>query len=102
MQSKNNKNRKNGFTLVELLLASSISLSTILIGFYVLRNIVEGNKIDEIQFGINAKVNDAIDLIIDEVESGERIIDNESDITLLNTSCTFPEESDFIFGIKLF
>ena len=79
MKFKNYFKKKNGFTLVELILASSISLSTILIGFYVLRNIIEGNKIDEIQVGLNSQVNDAIDFIIDEVESGERIIDTESD-----------------------
>ena len=93
--------KKNGFTLVELILASSISLSTILIGFYVLRNIIEGNKIDEIQVGLNSQVNDAIDFIIDEVESGERIIDTESDIRSLNNACSFPDGETFIFGIKL-
>ena len=41
---------KKGFTLIELILASSISLTTILIGFYVVKNVIEGNKIDEIQF----------------------------------------------------
>ena len=65
MKFKNYFKKKNGFTLVELILASSISLSTILIGFYVLRNIIEGNKIDEIQVGLNSQVNDAIDFIID-------------------------------------
>ena len=29
--------------------------------------IIEGNKIDQIQFGLNAEVNDALDFIIDEV-----------------------------------
>ena len=65
--------KKNGFTLVELILASSISLSTILIGYYVLKNIIEGNKIDEVQFGLNAKVNDALDFIIDEVDGTDNI-----------------------------
>ena len=64
-------------------------------------NIIEGNKIDEIQFGLNSQVNDALDFIIDEVESGERIIDNESDIRSLNNNCSFPSGSEFIFGIKL-
>ena len=101
MRFNNYFKKKNGFTLVELILASSISLSTILIGFYVLRNIIEGNKIDEIQVGLNSQVNDAIDFIIDEVESGERIIDTESDIKSLNNACSFPEGETFIFGIKL-
>ena len=101
MKFENCFKKKNGFTLVELILASSISLSTIMIGYFVLRNIIEGNKIDEIQFGLNSQVNDAIDFIIDEVESGERIIDNETDITSFNSACSFPEGEIFIFGIRL-
>ena len=93
--------KKNGFTLVELILASSISLSTILIGYYVLKNIIEGNKIDEVQFGLNAQANDALDFIIDEVDSSERIIDNENDITSLNNACSFPNGGIFVFGIRL-
>ena len=80
MKFKNYLKKENGFTLVELILASSISLSTILIGYFVLRNIIEGNKIDEIQFGLNSQVNDALDFIIDEVEGGERLIDNEFNV----------------------
>ena len=93
--------KKNGFTLVELILSTSISLSIILVGFYVLKNIIEGNKIDEIQFGLNAEVNDALDFIIDEVESGERIIDEKDDITSLNNSRSYPSDTNFVFGIKL-
>ena len=63
MKFKNYLKKENGFTLVELILASSISLSTILIGYFVLRNIIEGNKIDEIQFGLNSQLNDALDFI---------------------------------------
>ena len=100
MKFKSHFKKENGFTLIELILASAISLSTIMIGYYVLRNIIEGNKIDEIQFGLNSQVNDALDFIIDEVESGERIIDEESNIRSLNNNCSFPSGSTFIFGIK--
>ena len=64
MKFKKYFRKENGFTLVELILASSISLSTIMMGYFVLRNIIEGNKIDEIQFGLNSQVNDALDFII--------------------------------------
>ena len=101
MKFKNYFRKENGFTLVELILASSISLSTIMMGYFVLRNIIEGNKIDEIQFGLNSQVNDALDFIIDEVESGESIIDDQDKITSLNSACSFPSGSEFIFGIKL-
>ena len=102
LNNMNNYNKKNnGFTLVELILSTSISLSIILVGFYVLKNIIEGNKIDEIQFGLNAEVNDALDFIIDEVESGERIIDEKDDITSLNNSCSYPSDTNFVFGIML-
>ncbi len=93
--------KKNGFTLVELILASSISLSSITIGYYILRNIIEGNKIDDIQFGLNGQANDALDFIIDEVDSGERIIDSEDDITSFNSSCSFPDGGTFVFGIRV-
>tara|TARA_B100000674_G_scaffold324907_1_gene270866 strand:+ start:1141 stop:2631 length:1491 start_codon:yes stop_codon:yes gene_type:complete len=92
---------KNGFTILELIIAGAISISVIGIGFSFLQIALKGNKIDETQMGLNGRINDTLDFILDEVKASKRIIDNENEITKFNQNCTFPEDSEFIFGIIL-
>ena len=98
---KNNLSKKNGFTIIELIIAGAISVTAIGVGFSVLQIALKGNKIDETQMGINGRINDTLDFILDEVKSSKRIIDDERDITELNSNCTFPNEGDFLFGIRI-
>ena len=92
---------RNGFTIVELLIASSISISIIGFGFFILQIALKGNKIDEDQMGLSGRLNDTLDFILDEVKVGKRIIDNEIDVKSLNSNCTFPQTGEFLFGIRL-
>ena len=52
----------NGFTIVELIVASAISITAISVGFFILEIALKGNKIDEAQRGLNARLNDTLDL----------------------------------------
>ena len=93
--------KNNGFTIIELIIAGSISITAIGIGFSILQIALKGNKIDETQMGINGRINDTLDFILDEVKSSKRIIDDERDITKFNNNCTFPEDGEFLFGIRI-
>lgn len=97
----NNPYKKNGFTIIELIIAGAISMTAIGIGFSILQIALKGNKIDETQMGINGRINDTLDFILDEVKSSKRIIDRESDVTQLNSNCTVPDEGEFLFGISI-
>ena len=44
--------------------------------------------------GINGRINDTLDFILDEVKSSKRIIDDESEIIDQNKKCTFPQEEN--------
>ncbi len=96
-----NIDKKNGFTIIELIVAGAISITAIGISFSVLQIALKGNKIDETQMGLNGRINDTLDFILDEVRSSKRIIDKESDVTLYNSNCKIPDKGDFLFGISL-
>ena len=98
---KKSKSDKNGFTIVELIVASSISITAVSVGFFILQIALKGNKIDETQRGLSARLNDTLDFILDEVKVGRRVIDNELDITNLNSNCKYPKSGKFLFGISL-
>jgi len=98
---KNTFKRKNGFTIIELIIAGSISITAIGVGFSLLQVALKGNKIDETQMGINGRINDTLDFILDEVKASKRIIEDEIDITQFNNNCTFPNEGEFLFGIRI-
>ena len=92
---------RNGFTIIELIVASAISITAVSVGFFILEIALKGNKIDEAQRGLNAKLNDTLDFILDEVKVGRRIIDNKLDITSVNSNCKYPQPGEFLFGISL-
>jgi len=98
----NNKtHKKNGFTIIELIIAGAMSITAISIGFSILQIALRGNKIDETQMGINGRISDTLDFILDEVKSSKRIIDKEADITQFNNNCIMPDEGEFLFGISI-
>ena len=92
---------KNGFSIIELIIAGAISITAISVGFSLLQIALKGNKIDETQMGLNGRINDTLDFILDEVKASKRIIENEAEITQFNQNCTFPNNSEFLFGISL-
>ena len=95
------KVKKNGFTIIELIIAGSISLTSIGIGYSLIQIALKGNKIDETQMGLNGRINDTLDFILDEVKASKRIIDNESEINNNNNNCTSPNQGEFLFGVSL-
>ncbi len=98
---KNNFFNQSGFTIVELIIAGSISVTMIGIGYSIVQIALEGNKIDSTQMSLSGRLNDTLDFILDEVKVGKKIIDDESDITALNTNCIYPDDGEFLFGIRL-
>ncbi len=97
----NKKPSKNGFSIIELIIAGAISITAIGVGFSLLQIALKGNKIDETQMGLNGRINDTLDFMLDEVKASKRIIDNETEISQYNQNCTFPKDSEFLFGINL-
>jgi len=95
------KVKKNGFSIIELIIAGSISLTAIGVGYSLLQIALKGNKIDETQMGLNGRINDTLDFILDEVKASKRIIENESEINNIDNNCTSPNQGEFIFGIRL-
>ena len=93
--------KRNGFTIVELIIAGAMSVTMIGVGFSIVQIALKGNRIDETQMGLSGKLNDALDFILDEVKVGKRIIDNEADVKTLNPNCIYPINSQFLFGIRL-
>ena len=66
------KYKKNGFSIIELIIAGSISLTSIGVGYSFLQIALKGNKIDETQMGLNGRINDTLDFILDEVKASKR------------------------------
>ena len=97
----NNRPSKNGFSIIELVIAGAISITAISVGFSLLQIALKGNKIDETQMGLNGRINDTLDFILDEVKASKRIIDDKTEISQFNQNCTFPSDSEFLFGINL-
>ena len=92
---------QNGFSIIELIIAGAISMTAIGVGFSLLQINLRGNKINETQMGLNGRINDTLDFILDEVKASKRIIDSEEEIKIFNTNCTYPNESIFLFGISI-
>ena len=59
--------QKDGFSIIELIIAGAISVTAIGVGFSLLQIALKGNKIDETQMGLNGRINDTLDFILDEV-----------------------------------
>jgi len=93
----NYKKSDKGFTLVELIVSSSISLIVLTSGYYLSKTITQFNKNDKTQIELFSKIDSALDFLIDEINSGKRIISNRDKIS---TNCVVPE-GDFILGISL-
>ena len=92
---------RNGFSIIELIIAGAISLTAIGIGYSIIQIGLKGNKIDETQMGLNGRINDTLDFILDEVKASKRIIEEESEITKYNPNCSYPKEGEFLFGLNL-
>ncbi len=95
LSQKNNRN--SAFTLVELILSSSISMIIILLGYYLSNIVSQANKIDRNQIELFSNIDTATDFIVDEINSGKRILINKNNI---DSKCTLPS-GEFLVGINL-
>ena len=92
------KNKYNSaFTLVELILSSSISMIILFLGYYLSNIVSQLNKNDKSQIQLFSKIDSASDFIIDEIKSGKRIFIDKNNI---DSNCSFPN-GEFLFGIIL-
>ena len=78
------KRSREGFTLAELIVSSTISLTILLAGYYFTNIITQLNKNDSSQIKLFSKLDSAVDFILDEINSGKEILINRSQI---NSNC---------------
>ncbi len=91
---------EKGFTLAELIVTSAISTSVIIGGFALVQVLMQTSELEERSLTTTGNVEDALDFIMDEVNRGKKIIENQSDIKNNNPICSIPN-GKFLFGIKL-
>ena len=87
----------SAFTLVELILSSSISMIIILVGYYLSNIVSKANKNDKSQIELFSKIDSATDFVIDEIKSGKNILIDKNDI---DSNCSTPT-GEFLVGISL-
>ena len=91
------KRSREGFTLAELIVSSTISLTILLAGYYFTNIITQLNKNDSSQIKLFSKLDSAVDFILDEINSGKEILINRSQI---NSNC-IDSNNEFLFGLEL-
>ena len=91
------KRSREGFTLAELIVSSTISLTILLAGYYFTNIITQLNKNDSSQIKLFSKLDSAVDFILDEINSGKEILINRSQI---NSNC-INSNNEFLFGLEL-
>ena len=94
---KKNKNNQ-GFTLAELIVSGFVSLLVLLAGFAFLRMNLEVNKSDETNLKLGGKINNALDFIVDEINSSKKVITKISDIP---TSCRPLPPGELVLALKM-
>ena len=91
------KSLNSAFTLVELILSSSISMIILLVGYYLSNIVSKANKNDKSQIELFSKIDSATDFIVDEIKSGKNILINKNNI---DTNCSLPT-GEFLIGLSL-
>ena len=74
------KSLDSAFTLVELILSSSISMLILLVGYYLSNIISKANKNDKSQIELFSKIDSATDFIVDEIKSGKNVLINKKNL----------------------
>ncbi len=91
------KSFNSAFTLVELILSSSISMIIILVGYYLSNLVSQQNKNDSSQISLFSEIDTATDFIVDEIKSGKKILIDKNNI---DANCSLPS-GEFLVGINL-
>jgi len=88
----------NGFTLAELLVASTISAVVLSIAYSLVNVILTSNKNDNTNIALSTKIENALDFVVDEVKSSKNIISSWSDIP---SRCIPQNKGEFVLGLTL-
>ena len=86
-----------GFTLSELIVGTLISTLVLVAGYGLIGMTLRMNKSDEEYMKLGSKIDNALDFVIDEINSGKRILTEESQLPKI---CPKPS-GEFVLGIKL-
>ena len=94
-----NRNKNNrGFTLAELIVSGFVSLLVLIAGFAFLRMNLEVNKSDETNLKLGGKINNALDFIVDEINSSKKVITKISDIP---STCRPLPPGELVLALKM-
>ena len=96
---KKNKNDE-GFTLAELIVSGFVSLLVLIAGFTFLRMNLEVNKSDETNLKLGGKINNALDFIVDEINSSKKVNKQSKIRQRRNTLDSFPPHSCINLAIQ--
>ncbi len=88
---------EEGFTLVELIVASLISIAVLTASYSLIRMISTINKSDEIALKLSGKMDNALDFVVDEINSSKRVL---TSISQQPKSCNRPP-GEFVIGLSL-
>ena len=94
-----NRNKNNdAFTLAELIVSGVVSSLVLIAGFTLLRMNLEVNKSDETSLKLGGKLNNALDFIIDEINSSKKVITKISDIP---STCRPLPQGELVLALKM-
>ena len=94
----NRKKSNEGFTLAELIVSGFVSLLVLIAGFTFLRMNLEVNKSDETSLKLGGKLNNALDFIVDEINSSKKVITKISDIP---STCRPLPPGELVLALKM-
>lgn len=94
----NKRSNKEGFTLAELIISGFVSLLILISGYTLLRMNLQVNNSDELNLKLGGKINNALDFIIDEINSSKRVITTYNDVP---NSCRPLPQGDLVLALKM-
>ena len=92
------KKSNQGFTLAELIVSGFVSLLILIAGFTFLKMNLEVNKSDETNLRLSGKINNALDFIVDEINSSKKVILNLSDVP---STCRPLPQGELVLALKM-
>ena len=93
-----NRSNKDGFTLAELIISGFVSLLILISGYTLMRMNIQVNKSDELNLKLGGKINNALDFIIDEINSSKRVITTYNEVP---NSCRPLPEGELVLALRM-
>jgi type II secretory pathway pseudopilin PulG len=103
LKTKQKSSENAGFTLVENIMATTMTLILISAIGYSLANILQTKKTSQIEISRRIEINRALNFIADEIKHSEKIETNISDANLATIAPNFtrPSDAQVILALKL-